>query len=138
MAKNKQNRSVKGNNKKSVSNSPFSLPAIVSADVLATMSDDELIERFNTLVDEASSVERGNYDPTAWDIEIAYMQREFQMRQYRRFLHDKYLMATDVAEDYIEYNHDHDYNFDRNVELDNSAFVKLSDHRDMLRDFSNN
>jgi hypothetical protein len=69
---------------------PYSLPAVLSMDELAMMADDELLSRCSILNSEKAEIVKTRFVPTAWEVEIAYVQRELQIRQDRRNKHREF------------------------------------------------
>jgi len=130
----KQNRSNENNSTKKVNRgrAPINLPMLATVDVLGVMPDDELFDRIKMLDLERETVVDGHYDTKVWDEEIAYVQRELQLRRDRRIFHDRYLNQTQYNDQH-EYQHSHVGEADIDVELDNSMFVRLSEARDALR-----
>ena len=80
-------------NKKSFSRPQrnVNLPEIVDIDMLSCTSDDDLGRRMDHLYSEKDKVNSLNFDPTPWEIEICYVQRELGIRNNRKFLHEKYV-----------------------------------------------
>ena len=67
------------------------LPVIVTIDVLAGASDSELRSRNNDLENEKDSMLRDGYDPRPWEVELAYVQREIDIRRNRMYMHERYI-----------------------------------------------
>jgi hypothetical protein len=67
------------------------LPVIVTIDVLAGASDSELRSRNNDLENEKDSILRDGYDPRPWEVELAYVQREIDIRRNRMHMHERYI-----------------------------------------------
>lgn len=90
MAKNsKKQRLVK--DVRSESQLKFSAPDVVNIDTLGVFSDDDLSERAHMLNVERYKVMNEGGDPTLWEIELCYTQREFQLRRTRKEHHDSYM-----------------------------------------------
>ena len=68
-------------------------PEVMDMDTLAILSDDDLSARFHQLDAERETMRENRVSTLAWEIEIAYMRREQQMRRVRRDRHDAYLMS---------------------------------------------
>lgn len=66
-------------------------PEIVDMDTIATLSDDELVNRFQVLDNEREMMRENRVPTKEWEIEIAYVRREQQLRRTRREAHDLYL-----------------------------------------------
>ena len=101
---------------------PVPLPDIVSMDVIAAMQDDELMMRLRTLHDDRDKVFAERLDARLWDVELAYVKREQQVRKTRHDAHEKYLLelAKEHAEQEIGLP---------NADTDNSTFVNANAQR---------
>ena len=60
-------------------------------DLLACGLDDELTSRLQTLESDRGKINDAGFDPTMWEVEVAYVRRELQIRRARRELHDQYM-----------------------------------------------
>ena len=78
-----------------------SLPEVVNIDVLATMLDEDLSARLYALEGDKNSVLQDSYDAVPWEVEIAYVKREQQIRKLRRENHERYMrsVAQEIAEE---------------------------------------
>ena len=75
------------------------LPVIVTIDVLASASDSELRSRNNDLENEKDNMSRDGYDPHPWEVELAYVQREIDIRRNRMYMHERYIRNNpDIVE----------------------------------------
>lgn len=72
------------------------LPPIINVDVIALFSDDELSTHTHGLHAQRSQLDP-NQDPKPWDVEIAYAQRELNLRQIGREMHEKYYMDNEYV-----------------------------------------
>jgi hypothetical protein len=72
-------------------------PEIVDMDVIATMTDDELVNRFQRMDVEREAMRETRIPTREWEIEIAYVRREQQLRRTRREAHDSYLNAMHAS-----------------------------------------
>jgi len=70
---------------------PVPVPEVVNMDVTAVISDEELFARMNQLETDRSKVIDHNFDPYLWEVELAYLRREAQIRRQRREAHEVYL-----------------------------------------------
>ena len=77
------------------------LPIIITIDVLAGASDSELRSRNNDLENEKDSMLRDGYDPRPWEVELAYVQREIDIRRNRMHMHERYIRNNP---DIVEFN----------------------------------
>lgn len=71
-------------------------PDIVSVDVTAVISDDELVNRVRYLEDDRQRAVDANVDPKPWEEEISYLRREMQIRRGRREAHDNYVKMLEI------------------------------------------
>ena len=74
-------------------------PEPVSADKLALWDEDELFNRLQTLESEKAQVASNGYNPFHWEVELAWTQRETNLRKERRFRHEKYVAENAVVLD---------------------------------------
>lgn len=63
------------------------LPEIVNMDALAAMQDNELAQRHRTLDDDRLRAQELGYSTQPWEVEIAYVKREQQIRNAHRAAH---------------------------------------------------
>lgn len=77
-------------------------PYVVNMDVLACISDDELRDRNHQLNEEMNSASRAGYDSYLWEVELAYVQREIDIRHTRRALHERYMRSNPEAVYYAD------------------------------------
>lgn len=71
---------------------PVALPECMHVDELATMSDEDLDARAQVLHQDRNKViAHGSLDTRPWDVEFAYIQREFHMRRIRREAHERFM-----------------------------------------------
>lgn len=95
------------------------LPDVLNMDVIATMLDDELMERLRNLEIERDRVLEGRRDPQPWEVEAAYVRRELQLRRQRHAIHEQY--DAELAREAREAQRQEDrYPV---ADLDNSAFM---------------
>lgn len=96
------------------------VPLQIDMDTLATMSDEELMERFKSLDADMASVAHEDYDATKpWEEELSYVRREQLIRRGRRDAHERYLSRLD---------NDHYSESEASLpvaDLDNSSFLEL-------------
>lgn len=59
-------------------------------DVIGAMTDEELVLSFRALDEAREKVLSAGGDTMPWEVEIAYLRREQQMRRSRRDLHEKW------------------------------------------------
>ena len=76
------------------------LPNVVSVDELAIVSDEALYTRFDTLSRDRDRADRDSYDTLPWEVELAYVQREIQVRKERSRVHERYLETARPDEEY--------------------------------------
>lgn len=99
--------------------SMISAPEIIDIDCLASMSDGDLLNRYQTLHQERTQVINADNYPRAWEEEMAYVKREMQIRRTRRDEHDLYLRSLDREHSESERDLPE-------ADLDNSSFVELN------------
>ena len=76
------------------------VPEVIDMDSLSYYDDDGLERRHNQLQSEREKALSGGHEPTPWEIEICYVQREMKIRTSRRAAHEKYLRTNpDVYQD---------------------------------------
>jgi hypothetical protein len=73
------------------SNCPVDRPLVVDMDTLAYATDEELREREKMLSYDKDVVIRSGFDPYHWEVELAYVLREQNVREVRRIFHEKYV-----------------------------------------------
>lgn len=78
-------------NKKSFTRQRINLPEVIDSDSIAYASDDDLSRRLDYLYSEKDKAYEANYDLSPWEVEICYVQREFGIRNNRKYLHEKYV-----------------------------------------------
>jgi hypothetical protein len=91
-------KKVKTNNKVSV-DSPIPFPQVHTFDELAVIDDDSLGNMQRVLSDSIARVNGHGLNPSAWEVEMCYVQRELQIRVARREAHAKYVSTFSVVEE---------------------------------------
>ena len=97
---------------------PVNRPEITSIDVLATVSDEEMINRLRSYEESRQRVIDNHQDPRPWEEEISYIKRELQIRRSRRDAHEQYVKKLEQ-----EYS-----NCEKNLpmaDLDNTNFLRI-------------
>ena len=84
---------------KSNVDSPIPFPQVHTFDELAIIDDESLGSMHRGLSDSISRVNGHGLNPTAWEIEMCYVQRELQIRSTRREAHAKYMLTVPVTEE---------------------------------------
>lgn len=97
---------------------PVALPHVVSIDALAVLTDEELNKRFFFLEMDRYNVMSAGLVTRHWEEEIAYVQRELQIRRTRREAHDRYVHQ-------LECEHSASEAYLPVADLDNSHFLRL-------------
>ena len=70
-------------------------PEIVSMDILAEMNDEDLVDRMKSLFREKDKLaKKTNMSLLPWEFEVAYVQRELQIRKVRREAHQEFLKKS--------------------------------------------
>lgn len=63
------------------------LPDVSNMDDLSTMLDNELVQRWRALDEDRQRALEQGVSPQPWEVEIAYVRREQQIRRERREAH---------------------------------------------------
>lgn len=82
--------------KKNKKNYTVELPEIYNMDDIGYMSDEALYDRSSRLESERSKLVASGYDAYAWEVEVAYVQREQNIRRTRAEAHADYLRKFQV------------------------------------------
>lgn len=69
-------------------------PQMVDMDSLAYLSDPDLDRRRTYLDEDRNKAVQSGVDPYAWEVELAYIQREYDIRRTRRSMHEQYLRSN--------------------------------------------
>jgi hypothetical protein len=85
-------KNIKGSNRYN-QNYEVNLPEVVNMDVLAYASDAEIRRQHDYLEEERARAYQAGVDVTPWEVELAYVQREVDVRRKRIAAHEKYLRA---------------------------------------------
>lgn len=81
-------------------------PNIVSMDSLAEANDLDLDARNSFLKSGLEKAERSGQDSRTWEVELAYLQRERDIRKTRQKLHEAYFARNpDLFGDRDHYHH---------------------------------
>lgn len=76
-------------------------PDILNMDDISYVSDDELFSKLSSYEATRGKMIAKGQDPYLWEIEIAYLRREVQIRRARRESHDRY-MAEQARESTVD------------------------------------
>jgi len=82
--------------KNSKSKGFFESPEIWNMDDLGYMADEMIEDRAQRLESERNRLLSTGKDPHLWEVEIAYIRREQQLRKTREEFHQKYLKKFNV------------------------------------------
>jgi hypothetical protein len=74
---------------------PIPVPDIQNMDEVANYADEYLLDRLKRLEAEKNQLLELRCDSTPWEVELAYLQREQQMRQVRFEKHTQYMKDLD-------------------------------------------
>jgi hypothetical protein len=74
----------------------FEAPEIWNMDDLGYMADEMIEDRAQRLESERNRMLSSGKDPQLWEVEIAYIRREQQLRKTRSELHQEYLKKFNV------------------------------------------
>lgn len=102
MSKKNNNNNIKKSNRNNSYYESYDLPDVINMDDLSYTNDDDLERRYNLLTSEREKVAQTGGDPTAWEIEIAYVQRESKIRSTRRNAHERYVRSNPDASYYVD------------------------------------
>ena len=94
------------------------VPVVVSMDTMAAMPDEELINNLRSLEDDRQRLFATDQDATPWEVELAYIRRELQIRRERRVAHERY--SKFLEREYVESESNLPV-----ADLDNSYFLRL-------------
>lgn len=72
-------------------------PIPISMDDLATYSDADLAARGDLMRSEMNKAINHGVDPQPWQVELAYLQRESDIRNVRVAAHDRYVRLNPEA-----------------------------------------
>jgi hypothetical protein len=92
---------------------PVDFPEKTSMDVIARYLDDELYSHITKFETDRTKVMDARLDPSPWEIELAYLRREANIRRVRRDLHENFLRdnAQVVAGEEFLFDDDVDVEF---------------------------
>lgn len=92
---------------------PVDFPERTSMDVIARYLDDELYSHITKFENDRTKVMEARLDPTPWEIELAYLRREANIRRVRRDLHEIFLRdnAQILVEEEFVFDDDVDAEF---------------------------
>lgn len=74
------------------------LPDVANMDDLAVMLDEDLIVRLRELEDDKSRAYDAHVDVRPWEVELAYIRREQQIRRNRRDAYAEYVRLLNEEE----------------------------------------
>ena len=80
----------------------FEAPEIWNMDDLGYMADEMIEDRAQRLESERNRMLSSGKDPQLWEVEIAYIRREQQLRKTRSELHQEYLKKFNVDMNSVE------------------------------------
>lgn len=75
------------------------LPEIINMDDIAYASDSDLHRQYDYLNEDKNRAIQWGCDPTPWEVELAYIQREFDVRRTRAAAHERYVRSNPEAVD---------------------------------------
>ena len=91
---------------------PVDFPEKTSMDVIARYLDDELYSHITKFETDRTKVMDARLDPSPWEIELAYLRRETNIRRARRDLHEIFLRDnSQVATEEFIFDDDADVEF---------------------------
>lgn len=78
-------------NKKFGKDFDFEAPEVISTDDIGYMAEETIHDRMNRLEHDRNRLLSMGRDPLLWEVELAYLQREQNVRQTRSQLHVEYM-----------------------------------------------
>lgn len=90
-----KNRNHRNNAEQSSTYHVGNPPDIMNIDVLATITDDEVLDRMRTLEDLYRSPYNREFSKE-FEVEMAYVKREMTIRHLRRQAHENFLIENQV------------------------------------------
>jgi hypothetical protein len=78
-------------NKKFGKDFDFEAPEVINVDDIGYMAEEVIHDRMNRLEHERNRLLSQGRDPLLWEVELAYLQREQNIRQTRSQLHVEYM-----------------------------------------------
>ena len=93
----KKNKNVEKESFHQKRNSNIELPDVLNMDDIGYASDEAIIDRVRCLEVERNRVLDMRYDAQPWEVELAYLEREVQLRKTRSQKHDEFLRAFGYA-----------------------------------------
>lgn len=94
---------------------PVPTPDVVNMDETAVVSDEDLFARMNQLETDRSRMIDHNFDPYLWEVELAYLRREAQIRRQRREAHEAYLYENAAVFNEEEFPAELSGNYDKRL-----------------------
>jgi len=80
------------------------LPEVVDMDVLSYATDSEIRGRQDHLEQDRTHALHVGQDPTPWEVELAYVQREVDIRRKRSAAHERFVRSNPEAAASNDYN----------------------------------
>lgn len=73
---------------------PIQFPEVANMDEIGYYPDDLLSDRISKLEHERARLVEMKYDPYRWELELAYLHREKQLRSVRAERHEAYVRSV--------------------------------------------
>jgi hypothetical protein len=70
------------------------LPEVINMDDLSYAADSDLHRRNDYLVEDRIKAIQSSYDPGPWEVELAYVHRELDIRRKRLVAHEKFMRSN--------------------------------------------
>jgi hypothetical protein len=85
---------------------PLPVPEVANMDEIGYYPDDLLADRIGRLESERTRLLEMRYDPQLWEVELAYLRREQQIRTVRSERHEAYMrdLVLRSGEDEVSFN----------------------------------
>lgn len=79
---------------------PVAVPEVMNYDDIGYLSDETIFDRLSRLENDRAQVLSAGLDPYSWEVEIAYLRREQQIRSARLERHSHYVKLLPREEEY--------------------------------------
>jgi hypothetical protein len=109
----KKNKNVEKESFHQKRNINIEMPEVLNMDDIGYASDEAIIDRVRHLEVERNRVLDMRYDAQPWEVELAYLEREVQLRKTRSQKHDEFLRAFGYT---ATGEQDDDSSFDDNLQ----------------------
>lgn len=87
----KKNKSVATSDELKTNRYPIAMPEVNNMDEVGYYPDDLLTDKISRLESERSRLLDAKFDPRPWEVELAYLHREKDLRNVRLEKHEAYM-----------------------------------------------